>query len=175
MVKNDLIPDEIVLSKILLIRKVKVMLDTDLAELYGIPTKRLNEQVRRNIKRFPNDFMFQLTPKEKMEVVANCDHLQKLKFSPNLPLAFTEHGAVMLASVINSERAIEVNVRIVRLFIKMREVLLTEKDLLIKFEQMEKQLGEQDQKISILFDYLKQFVNVQEKPRIQIGFKTKNN
>jgi len=90
-----LIPDEIVINKILLIRGKKVMIDKDIASLYGVTTKRLNEQVKRNKKRFPNDFMFQLLQEEKDEVVANCDHLKNLKYSPNLPFAFTEHGAVM--------------------------------------------------------------------------------
>ncbi|MFH1936869.1 MAG: ORF6N domain-containing protein, partial [Bacteroidota bacterium] len=93
---------------------VKVMIDSDLAELYGVTTKRLNEQVKRNAKRFPADFMFQLTEQEKQQVVANCDHLERLKFSPNLPHVFTEHGAVMLASVLHSGRAILVNIQFVR-------------------------------------------------------------
>ena len=91
---------------ILLIRGQKVILDSDLALIYGVPTKRLNEQVKRNRKRFPADFMFQLTVKEKAEVVANCDHLTKLKFSPGLPNAFTEHGAVMLASVLSTHSSL---------------------------------------------------------------------
>jgi hypothetical protein len=115
--------------------------------------------------------MFQLTKFEKDEVVAKCDHLNKLKFSPNLPYAFTEHGAVMLASVLNSERAIDVNVQIVRLFIKVREMLFTYKDILFKVEQIEKKVGKQDEKIQAIFDYLKQFIQDQEKPRTEIGFK----
>jgi hypothetical protein len=116
MSKELNITDDLLLSRILEIRGQKVMIDRDIAELYGVLTKRLNEQVKRNNKRFPTDFMFQLTVEEKTEVVANCDHLKNLKYSPNLPFAFTEHGAVMLASVLNSDRAIEVNVRIVKLF-----------------------------------------------------------
>ena len=125
-----LIPDEIVINKILVLRGKKVMVDKDIAELYGVSTKRLNEQVKRNKKRFPEDFMFQLTQEEKDEVVAICDHLKNLKYSPNLPFVFTEHGAVMLASVLNSDRAIEVNVQIVRIFTQIREMLLTNKDIL---------------------------------------------
>jgi hypothetical protein len=126
-----LIPDEVVMNKIIIIRGIKVIVDRDLAELYGLTTKRLNEQVKRNRKRFPEDFMFQLTQEEKTDVVANCDHLVNLKFSPNLPFVFTEHGAVMLASVLNSQRAIEVNIQIVRVFSRMRELLLTHKDILL--------------------------------------------
>jgi hypothetical protein len=111
-------------SRILWIRGKKVMLDRDLAELYGVTTKRLNEQVKRNSSRFPEDFMFQLTQEEKKEVVANCDHLKTLIFSPNLPFAFTEHGAVMLASVLNSETAIQANIQIVMVFTRLTEMAL---------------------------------------------------
>jgi hypothetical protein len=110
-----MIPDEMVMNKIWMIRGKKMILDKDIAGSYGISTKRLNEQVKRNKKRFPEDFMFQLTSEEKDEVVAKCDHLRGLKYSPVLPYAFTEFGAVMLASVLNSERAVEVNIQIVRL------------------------------------------------------------
>jgi ORF6N domain len=96
-IKAMLIPDEVVMNKIIIIRGIKVTVDRDLAELYGVTTKRLNEQVKRNRKRFPEDFMFQLTQEEKTDVVANCDHLTNLKFSSNLPFVFTEHGAVMPA------------------------------------------------------------------------------
>lgn len=99
------IPAERVERRILLIRGQRVMLDADLAELYGVPTKVLNQAVKRNSDRFPPDFMFRLTRREKDHVVTNCDHLRKLKFSPALPCAFTEHGALMLASVLNSRRA----------------------------------------------------------------------
>jgi ORF6N domain len=99
----------------LLIRGQKVMLDSDLAELYGVKTKRLNEQVSRNKGRFPNDFMFQLTDKEKAYVVAKCDHLHKVKFSPSLPYVFTSKGVAMLASVLKSKRAVRVNIEIMRL------------------------------------------------------------
>jgi len=150
------IPDELIMNKILFVRGLKVMIDSDLAELYGVTTKRLNEQVKRNIKRFPEDFMFQLTEAEKQQVVANCDHLKNLKFSPYLPFVFTEHGAVMLASVLNSERAIRVNIQIVRIFIRMREMIETHKEILHKLEQLEKKDIEQDQKIMLIFEYLKQ-------------------
>lgn len=111
-----LIPDEAVINKILVLRGKKVMIDKDIAQLYGVETRRLNEQVKRNKNRFPEDFMFQLTQEEKDEVVAICDNLKSLKYSPKLPFAFTEYGAVMLAGVLNSERAIEVNVQIIRIF-----------------------------------------------------------
>jgi hypothetical protein len=123
------VPAERIERSILLIRGQKVMLDADLARIYHVPTKRLNEQVKRNRCRFPDDFMFQLTVEEKAEVVANCDHLRPLRFSPTLPYAFTEYGAVMLASVLNSSVAIAASVQVARAFVKLRELLATHKDL----------------------------------------------
>ncbi len=125
---------------ILIIRGHRVMLDTDLANLYGVTTKRLNEQVRRNRNRFPADFMFQLTSMEKAEVVANCDHLKKLKFSPVRPLVFTEHGAIMVASVLNSKRAIEVSIYVVRAFVKLREMLGAHRELAQKLSELERKV-----------------------------------
>jgi len=171
-VQRPIIPDEIVMSKIIVIRGTKVMIDRDLAELYGVTTKRLNEQVKRNIKRFPEDFMFQLTTEEKDEVVAKCDHLVNLKFSPNLPFAFTEHGAVMLASVLNSQRAIEVNIQIVRVFARIREMLLMHKDILLQLEKIERKLTNHDEDIALIFQYLRQLLNPPQIPRRKIGFRS---
>jgi hypothetical protein len=174
--KQVSIPDELIMNKILIVRKVKVMIDSDLAELYGVTTKRLNEQVKRNSKRFPVDFMFQLTEQEKQEVVANCDHLKRLKFSPNLPYVFTEHGAVMLASVLNSDRAIVVNIQIVRVFTKMRQLLETHTEILRKLDQLQKKDIEQDRQILLIFEYIKQLEKARQqeiefKERKRIGFK----
>src|SRR5689334_12550780 len=116
-------------NRILLIRGYRVMLDADLADVYGVTTKRLNEQVKRNQVRFPAKYMFQLTAREKAEVVANCDHLAKIKFSPVLPYAFTEHGAIMLASVLNSLTAIKASIAVVDAFVHLRELLSSHKDL----------------------------------------------
>ena len=127
-------------NRILLIRGEKVIIDADLAEFYGVPTKRLNEQVKRNKDRFPHDFMFQLSPDEKAEVVANCDHLENLKYSRALPYAFTEHGAIMAAGVLNTSRAIEVSVFIVRAFVKVRQMVAGHKDLQRKIAQIERRL-----------------------------------
>jgi hypothetical protein len=168
---SSLIPDEIVMNKILVLRGKRIMIDKDIAELYGVTTKRLNEQVKRNEKRFPEDFMFQLSQVEKDEVVANCDHLKSLKFSPNLPFAFTEHGAVMLASVLNNERAIEVNIQIVRIFTQLREMLLTSKDILLKLEVLEKHTHQHDEEIQMIFQALKGLLNPPQEPRPRIGFK----
>jgi len=166
-----LIPEEAIMRKIMLIRGQKVMISNDLAELYGVTTKRLNEQVKRNITRFPLQFMFQLTEQEKDKVVANCDHLQNIKYSPYLPYVFTEHGTVMLANILNSDRAIKVSIRIVEIYIKLREYILTNKDLLLMIEQLEKRADHQDEKIVLVFNYLKRFIEVQEKPRKRVGFK----
>ena len=166
--------DESVMNKILFIRNKKVMIDRDLAELYGVDTRQLNQQVKRNIKKFPKDFMIQLTAKEKDKIVATCDHLQSLKFSKTLPFAFTEHGAVMLASVLNSDRAIEVNIQIVRIFTKMKELLLTHKDILLKLEQAEKKMNKNGDDIELIFKYLKQLLTAPEpEPRTRIGFRRK--
>ena len=168
---NGLISDESVMTKILIIRGKKVMIDRDLAELYGVTTKRLNQQVKRNLKRFPADFMFQLTEEEKGEVVTFCDHLHGLKFSPQLPYVFTEHGAVMLASVLNSDQAIEVNVQIIRIFTRMREMLMSNQEILLKLEQLERKVGSHDGDIEMIFKYLKQLISQPEKPRPRVGFR----
>ena len=152
------------MSKILHIRGKKVMIDRDLAELYGVTTKRLNEQVKRNTKRFPEDFMFQLNVEEKEQVVAKCDHLKTLKYSPVLPYVFTEYGAVMLASLLNSERAIEVNIQIVRIFTRMREMLTTNQEILLKLEPLEKKVSGHDEDIQLIFKYLKKLLTP---PRIR--------
>ena len=117
-------PIRSIASLILDLRGRKVMLDADLAGIYGVPTKVLNQAVSRNKERFPRDFVFRLTPEEKMEVVTNCDHLARLKFSPVLPHAFTEHGAIMAATVLNSPQAVAMSVYVVRAFIRMREQLV---------------------------------------------------
>jgi hypothetical protein len=163
------IPPERVESRILLIRGQRVMLDSDLAELYGVTTKRLNEQVKRNRERFPADFMFRLRDAEKLEVVANCDHLQKLKFSPALPSAFTEHGALMLASVLNSRRAVEVSVFVVRAFVKLREMLASNRDLARRLDEME---GKYDAQFKVVFDAIRKLMRPPQKRRPRIGFRS---
>lgn len=155
----------------MMVSQIARMIDKDLAELYGVTTKQMNQQVKRNLKRFPDDFMFQLTPEEKEEVVTKCDHLKPLKYSPVLPYVFTEHGAVMLASVLNSDQAIRVNIQVIRIFTRMREMLLTHADILLKLEQLEKQVTQNSEDIQMIFDALKQLLNPQQPPRQRIGFK----
>lgn len=123
------LPVEEVASRILVIRGEKVMIDADLAELYGVATKALNQAVKRNSERFPDEFMFQLSQTEKDEVVTNCDHLTRLKFSKTLPYAFTEHGALMVATVPNTQRAVEISLYVVRAFVALRDMLASNKAL----------------------------------------------
>lgn len=146
------------------------MLDTDLAELYGVTTKRLNEQVKRNRDRFPEDFMFQLTADEKAEVVAICDHLRKLKFSPVLPRAFTEHGVAMLSSVLNSQRAVQMNILIIRAFVVLREMLVTHKDLARKIEDIERQQKEHGQQLAVVYSVVKRLIAAPRRTQRRIGF-----
>jgi len=158
------IPQERIENKILLIRTKKVMLDRDLAELYGVETRVLNQAVRRNIKRFPDDFMFQLTIEEiknwKSQIVISNSIKMGLR---KRPLAFTEQGVAMLSSVLNSERAIQVNIQIMRAFTKLREVLVTHSELKRKIE-------EHDQQIKFIFETLKKLLAPPETPKRKIGF-----
>ena len=124
-------------SRILLMRGHRVMIDADLAALYGVPTKALNQAVKRNAQRFPQDFMFQLTAVEKAEVVTNCDHLGKLKFSKALPLAFTEHGAIQAANVLNSGQAVDMGVYVVRAFVRLREMIVSNTELASRLNELE--------------------------------------
>jgi len=156
-------------SRILLIRGHRVMLDADLAEIYGTTTKALNQAVKRNRERFPAEFMFPLKRAEKDEVVTNCDHLRKLKYSPNLPFAFSEYGAVMLASVLNSPIAVQASIVVVRAFIRLREILATHRELARKFAELEKRIEGHDEEITALFDAIRELMEPTEKPK-QIGF-----
>lgn len=135
-------------GRILVIRGQRVIVDADLAELYGTSTKSLNQAVRRNRDRFPGDFVFQLTGKEKAEVVTVCDHLKKLRFSSTLPYAFTEHGAIMAASVLNKPLAVEVSVYVVRAFVRLREMLISNAELARKLERLEHRLELHDGKLT---------------------------
>jgi hypothetical protein len=168
--KRSLVPVERVEQVILFIRSQKVILDADLAKIYDVTTKRLNQQVKRNRDRFPEDFMFQLTKEEKSEVVANCDHLSRLKFSPAVPYAFTEHGAIMAASILNTPRAIEASIFVVRAFVKLREMLATHKELERKLIAMENKYDEQ---FRVVFEAIRALMSPPENPRKKIGFEVK--
>ncbi|MFH1709807.1 MAG: ORF6N domain-containing protein [bacterium] len=138
---EELAPQEAIETRIFLIRGQKVMLDRDLAELYGVETKYLNRQVRRNLERFPDEFMFLLSEQEKEELVTNWHRFKPLKHSTSLPLAFTEHGVAMLASVLNSESAIKISIFIIKAFVRLRRVLSAHKELARKLEQLEQRVG----------------------------------
>lgn len=168
-----------IINRIYSIRGHKVMLDKDLSEMYGVETRRLNEQVKRNIDRFPEDFMFQLTVQE-YENLKSQNATSSWGGTRKLPYAFTEHGVLMLSSALNSPTAIQVNIRIMRVYTKLREVLLTHKDILLKLEQLEKKIIKQDQKadkqeddIEMIFNTLKELINPPQKPREPIGFNIK--
>jgi len=169
MTQNKTLVVEIVIAgKILLIRGQKVMLDADLAELYGVETKVLNQAVKRNSERFPEDFMFQLNAAEKTEVVTNCDHLAKLKFSPTLPYAFTEHGALMLGNVLKSDRAAEVSLMVVRAFVQLRQMLASNAELSRKLVALEKNY---DIKFKAIFEAIHQLMTPADpKKKRPIGF-----
>jgi hypothetical protein len=171
---ESLIPVERIERAILLIRGQKVMIDSDLADLYGVTTKRLNEQVRRNLRRFPDDFMFQLTAPEADRIRSQFATLKtgRGKHRKYLPLAFTEQGVAMLSSVLRSDRAIEVNIAIMRAFVRLRRILATHKNLAKKLEQLEKQLGDHDEKFRVVFEAIRQLMQSPPPPdkRRRIGF-----
>jgi hypothetical protein len=174
----QILPEETIINKIYVLRGKKVMVDRDLAELYAVETRVLNQAVRRNEMRFPEDFMFQMTPEEMQDwksqfVISNSEKMGLRK----PPLVFTEQGVAMLSSVLNSERAIMVNIAIIRVFTKMRELVVTHNEMLLKLEQIEKKEMEQDDKIMIIFEYLKQFEQIrkqelEQKERPKIGYKS---
>ncbi len=168
--KQNLMPIELIERKILFIRGKKVMLDRDLAELYEVPTKRLNEQVRRNKKRFPEDFMFRLTKRE-FKILKSHFATSRWGGTRKLPYAFTEQGVAMLSSVLNSERAIQVNIEIMRVFTKLRKMALGYAGLKRKIEKLEKKY---DAKFKIVFDAIRRLMVPPAKPHKKIGFIKKN-
>jgi hypothetical protein len=164
---------EVIINKIYLIRGQKVMLDRDLAALYLVETKQLKRQVRRNINRFPEDFMFELSDLE-FEFLRSQIGTSSWGGTRYRPMAFTEHGVSMLSSVLNSEVAIEVNIQIIRTFTKMREMTFTSKELLVKLEKLEKQSDQQDESIEVIFRYLKELIKIDKQPKKQLGYKPNN-
>jgi len=168
--KSMMVADEMIVTKIYLLRGQKVMLDEDLAELYQVPTGRLNEQVKRNIARFPADFMFQLT-KDEFENLKSQNATSSWGGRRKLPFAFTEHGVLMLSSVLNSERAVGVNIQIMRIYTKMREMLMTNQEILLKLEQLERQTFQHSEDIQMIFTALKELLNPPQEPRPRIGFR----
>jgi hypothetical protein len=164
-----IVSEERIVDTIVTIRGRRVVMASDLATLYGVPTHRLNEQVKRNRGRFPSDFCFRLTRTERDEVIANCDHLRALKFSPALPYAFTEYGAIMAANVLNSPRAVDVSVQVVRAFMSLRHVAVAYRDVIAKLDELEKR---HDKQFKEVFDALRLLLREHDKAqKAQIGFR----
>lgn len=172
------IPEEVVISKIYEIRGQKVMLDRDLAELYDVKAIRLREQVKRNIEKFPQHFMFQLTEKETDTMVSQNAIPSKQHLGGSLPYVFTEHGVLQLANVLTGNRATQMSIKIIEVFVKMRELILTHKDILAELETIKQKVDSNSNDIELIFNYLKQFEQAKQQKldyqnREKIGFKTK--
>jgi hypothetical protein len=169
------IPEETIINKIYVIRGQKVMIDRDLAELYGTETKVLKQAVKRNFERFPKDFMYIMADDElrnwRSQFVTSNSERMGLRYAP---YCFTEPGVTMLSCVLNSPKAVAVNIRIIRVFTKMREMLMAHKEILLKLEQFEKQLGKNSEDIQMIFKALRQFLNPTREPRRKIGYKLKS-
>ncbi|MDD2345627.1 MAG: ORF6N domain-containing protein [Bacteroidales bacterium] len=167
-------PEEVIINKIYLIRNQKVMIDRHLAELYGVETKVLKQAVKRNLERFPEDFMFEMTKEEfeiwRSQIVTSKSDKMGLRYAP---FCFTEQGVTMLSCILNSKRAIEVNIRVIRVFIKMREMLVENLSLRLEIESIKKKLSNYDKSIELVFRYLDELLEKHEnpEPRKQIGFR----
>lgn len=168
---NELIPLERIENKIFLIRRQKVMLDFHLANLYGVETKQLKRQVKRNIRRFPEDFMFQLSNEEYELLRCQIGTLKRGQHVKYLPLAFTEQGVAMLSSVLKSERAIDANILIMRAFVKVKQALATHKEVSRKLYELEQRLDKHDTRIAAIFDAIRKMVEPEMKPTKRIGFR----
>lgn len=169
--KNEIIPVEFIEEIILLIREHRVIIDRDLAALYGVTTKAFNQAVKRNEKKFPKDFRFQLNKDEKNELVTNCDRFKALKHSSSMPYAFTEHGALMAANILNSERASAVSVYVIRAFVRLRQMIVGNHELCKKLGEMERRLDNHEEHIAGLLkaiDYL--LAEPEPKTKGRIGF-----
>jgi len=166
----SVVPQEVIEGKILFIRGKKVMVDRDLADLYGVTTSNLNKAVKRNIGRFPPDFMFQLSKKELGSLRFQFGILKRGEHSKYLPYAFTEQGVAMLSSVLRSKRAVDVNIAIMRAFVKLREMLSLHKDLAMRLEELERKVEGHDETIHAIFEAIRRLMREEEKPKGKIGF-----
>jgi hypothetical protein len=166
---KQIIPVEQIARKILYLRNQKVLLDRDLAALYGVETRVLNQAVKRNTNRFPDDFVFTLSREEIARISQFVTSSGRLKFSKRVR-AFTEQGVAMLSSVLNSERAVKVNIAIMRAFVKLRQTLETNRELARKFEELERRVGKHDEEIAAIFDAIRQLMAPPKQPRREIGF-----
>jgi hypothetical protein len=169
--ETALAPLERIERVILTLRGRRIILDTDLAELYEVPTKAFNQAVKRNRNRFPLDFVFQLSREEKTEVVTDCDRLSRLKFSAAPPFAFTEHGAIMAATILHSPRAVEVSIYVVRAFIRMREVMAADRLLARKLEERESPVAGHDRAIRDFVEAIRTLLAPNTPKRRPMGFR----
>src|SRR6266568_2909083 len=167
---KDIIPIQQVAKAIRFVREERVLLDFDLARLYGVSTGNLNKAVRRNRDRFPADFMFQLSAEEAKSLIFQFGISKGRGGRRHFPYAFTEQGVAMLSSVLNSERAVKVNIAIMRAFVKLRRILETSRDLARKFSELERRVGKQDEEIAGIIEAIRQLMAPAEKPRREIGF-----
>lgn len=166
-----IIPEDVIKDKIYLLHDQRVMLDKDLAVLYGVKPIRLREQVKRNLERFPDRFMFQLTEDEVNFMVSQNTIPSRKHLGGSLPFAFTEHGVLMLANILKSSRAIQMSVRIIDVFVKLRELMLSQKDILLKLEKFEKQIVQNSEDIQMIISALRELLNPAHAPRKPIGYK----
>jgi len=160
----------IIENRIFLIRGQRVMVDRDLAQLYEVTTKALNQAVKRNKSRFPVEFMFRLTIKEKNELVTICDRFKSLKHSTSLPYVFTEHGVVMLANVLKSDQAVRVSIMIIKVFIRLKELISSHKGIFYKIGELEQRIGRHDKEIQAILEAIRRLMREDEKPKGRIGF-----
>ena len=174
MTREPILPDEIIMNQIYYMRGHKVMLDTDLAELYEVENKQLKRQVRRNAERFPEDFMFELTINEYNSLRSQIGTLKRGEHAKYLPMAFTEQGVSMLSSVLNSSRAIKVNIQIIRIFTRIRQMFIDNTELRLEIEKIKSKLDNQDKNMEIVFRYLDELLEKKNepKPRRRIGYKS---
>ena len=167
---KKLIPAAAIEQRIFVIRGQRVMIDRDLAELFGVETKYLNRQVRRNKSRFRKEFAFRLTPGERDELVTNCHRFASMKHSSSMPYVFTEHGVGMLSTVLNSEQAVRMSIATIKTSVKMREMLYAHKELALKLGQLERQIEKHDEEIAAIFEAIRELMSPPAKPRREIGF-----
>ena len=171
MSDSGIVPLVPIQSCILVLRGTRVMIDADLARLYGVATKRLNEQVKRNARKFPEDFVFQLSAEEKAEVVAKCDHLRNLRFAKSLPYAFTEHGAIQAANILNSDAATEMSVHVVRAFIRLRLMVVNHKAIAAKLAELDARVGAHDEQVTAVIAAIRRLAAPEgPRHRRKIGF-----
>ncbi|MGM9477626.1 ORF6N domain-containing protein [Pedobacter sp. GSP4] len=167
----EIIPNEVIINKIYLFRGVKVMLDSDLAELFGVETKKLKQQVRRNIERFPEHFMFELTKEENEVLRSQFVTLEQGKYSKYLPFAFSEHGILQLSNVLKSKQAVEVSIKIIDVFVQLRTMVLSNTEIRLEVEKIKKKVDNQDKNIEVIFRYFDELLEQQQQPRKEIGYK----